>query len=69
MWAMRKEWFHQHCPHFKEMGSSQEAYDELARVIVEAWDAIPQEAIDHLIKSMDYRVNAELAAEGWHTEY
>jgi hypothetical protein len=47
----------------------QEALDELARVIVEAWEAIPQVAIDHLIRSMDYRVNAVLAAEGWHTKY
>ena len=41
----------------------QVAYDELVRVIVEAWEAIPQDYIDHLIKGMDSRVNAV------HTEY
>ena len=51
------------------MSKSQAAYDELARVIVEAWEAIPQDYIDGLIKSMDNRVNAVLAAKGWHTKY
>jgi hypothetical protein len=64
-----KEWIHQHYPQLRDIDNSQEALDELARVIIEAWEAIPQSAIDHLIRSMDYRVNAVLAAEGWHTKY
>ena len=51
------------------MGESQSTYDELARVIVEVWEAIPQDYIDNLIKSMDNRVNAVLEAKGWHTRY
>jgi NAD dependent epimerase/dehydratase family enzyme len=51
------------------MGDSQEALDKLARVIVEAWEATPQDAVDYLIRSMDFRVSAVLAAEGWHTKY
>jgi hypothetical protein len=69
MWAKMKQWIHEHYPHFKERGESQQADAELARVIVEAWEAIPQEYIGDLIKSMDYRVNAVLVAEGWHTKY
>jgi transposase len=69
IWARMKEWIHQHYPNLRDMGDSQEALDKLARVIVEAWEAIPQDAVDHLIRSMDYRVNAVLAAEGWHTKY
>jgi hypothetical protein len=55
---------HEHYPHLKEMGESQAAYDELARVIIEAWEAIPQDYADGLIKSIDNRVNAVLDAEG-----
>ena len=43
--------------------------DELIRVIKEAWNAIPQSAIDSLIKSMDTRVEAVRLAEGWHTRF
>ena len=64
-----KQWIHDNYAHLKDMGDSQAAYDELTRVIIEAWEAIPQDYIDHLIKSMDYRVNAVLAAKGWHTKY
>jgi transposase len=69
IWARMKEWIQKHYPELSEMGHTQEALNELARVIVEAWEAIPQEDIDHLIKGMDYRVNAVRAAQGWHTKY
>lgn len=69
VWAQMKLWIHEHHPELKELGDSQEAYNALARAIVEAWEAIPQEDIDHLIKGMDYRVNAVLEAKGWHTKY
>ena len=69
MWAKMKQWINDNYSHLKEMGESQAAYDELAQVIVEAWEAIPQDYIDGLIKSMDNRVNAVLAAKGWHTKY
>jgi hypothetical protein len=64
-----KQWIHDNYPRLKEMGDLQAAYDELARVIVEAWEAMPQDYIDDLIKSMDNRVNAVLYAKGWHTKY
>lgn len=64
-----KQWTNQNYPHLKDQGGSQAAYDELARVVVEAWEAIPQEDIGSLIKSMDNRVNALLRAKRWHTRY
>jgi transposase len=69
VWAKMKQWIHEHYPYLQEMGESQAAYDEWARVIVEAWKAILQDYIDGLIKSMDKRVNAVLDAEGWHAKY
>jgi transposase len=62
--AWMKQWINQQYLHLKDRGESQAAYDELARVIVEAWEAISQERIDSLIKSMDSRVNAVLQAKG-----
>jgi hypothetical protein len=41
----------------------------MGRIIIEAWDVIPQEYIDGLINSMTTRVNTLLEAEGWHTKY
>jgi hypothetical protein len=64
-----KQWIMKNYPQLKEMGESQAAYNELAQVIVEAWEAIPQDYIDGLIKGMDNRVNAVLNAKGWHTKY
>jgi hypothetical protein len=51
------------------MGKSQAAYDEMARAIVEAWEAIPQSYIDGLMESMGRRVEAVRLAKGWHTKY
>lgn len=69
VWARMKAWICQHYPLLSNLGHTQEALNEFARVCREAWEAIPQEDIDHLIKGMDYRVNAVLAAQGWHTKY
>jgi len=35
----------------------------------EGWDQIKQSLIDRLIKSIDSRVNAVIAAKGWYTRY
>jgi transposase len=36
VWAWMKQWINLQYPHLKDLGQSQAAYDELARVIVEA---------------------------------
>jgi DDE superfamily endonuclease len=69
VWAKMKQWIYENYPQLKEMGASQAVYNQLARVIVEAWEAIPQDYIDGLIRSMDSRVNAAINARGWHTKY
>jgi hypothetical protein len=51
------------------MGKSQAAYNELARVIKEAWNAIDQEYINSLIEGMSRRLEALSIAKGWHTKY
>ena len=51
------------------MGKSEEDYQRLFRAIYEGWDAIGEEAMANLIKSMDNRVNAVIAAKGWYTRF
>lgn len=46
------------------MGKSQKAYDQLARAIEEAWDALDQEYIDNMIKGMPRRLAALKEAKG-----
>ena len=69
VWAWLKEWTFENRPHLKELGKGQEGYDALATAIFDAWEAIPQSKIDELILKMDNRVNAVIAAKGWHTKY
>ena len=69
VWAKMKESLVKNHPELSEMGQSQEAWDALARAIVEAWDALDQSYIDNLVRSMDNRVNHVVDAKGWHTRY
>jgi transposase len=69
VWARMKEWIVQHYPELSKMGKSQAAYDQLARTIEEAWDALDQEYINNLIRGMPRRVAALDLAKGWHTKY
>jgi RNA processing factor Prp31 len=69
VWAKMKEWIVQHYPELSKMGKSQAAYDQLARTIEEAWDALDQEYINNLIRGMLRRVAALDLAKGWHTKY
>jgi hypothetical protein len=64
-----KEWIVQQYPELSKMGKSQSAYDQLARAIEEAWDALDQEYIYNLIRGMPRRVTALHLAKGWHTKY
>ena len=68
-WAIMKQWIVKHYPELSKMGKSQAAYDQLAEVIVEAWDALDQEYIDKLIRGMPKRVKTLRIAKGWHTKY
>ena len=64
-----KAWLVEHRSDLNELGEGQDAYDALAKAIVDAWEALEQSYIDSLITSMDSRVNHVIAAKGWHTRY
>jgi DNA-binding FadR family transcriptional regulator len=51
------------------MGENKEAYQRLFQAIREGWEAIAQDAINDLIKSMDTRVNSVIRAKRWYTRF
>jgi hypothetical protein len=69
VWAWLKEWVCDNYPDLKNMGTSQQAYQRLYSVLQEGWESIPQEKINHLIRSMDERVESVRLARGWHTRF
>ena len=69
VWAWLKQWIEEHYPGLKTMGVAAEDYEALYHAIEEGWEAIEQDKIDALIKSMDHRVEALRLAKGWHTKY
>ena len=54
---------------FESHVGGEEDLKALAKAVIEAWEAIPQEQIDDLIKSMPRRCVAVVKAKGWHTKY
>jgi len=43
--------------------------DRFASAIKRAWASIPAARIEGLVRSMDERINAVIAAEGWYTRF
>jgi transposase len=69
IWAKLKLWVIEYYPNLFEDSKTEEAYQALYNALNEGWDQMKQSLIDGLIKSMESRVNAVIAAEGWYTRY
>jgi transposase len=69
LWAQLKQWILDHYPKLNEIGESKEAYQRLFQAIREGWEAIAQDAINDLIKSIETRVNSVIRAKGWYTRF
>ena len=63
LWMQLKQWINDHHPELINMDKLEEDYQRLFRAIYEGWDVIGEEAVTNLIKSMDSRVNAVIAAK------
>jgi hypothetical protein len=50
-------------------GISEDDRQRLEPCLQTAWDTIPQEFFDALYQSMPSRIEACIAADGWHTKY
>jgi hypothetical protein len=64
-----KTWLQKNRPDLCHGGKSEEDRAALGRAIVEMWDAIPQESINGLIRSMEKQCKGVIKAEGWHIKY
>ena len=69
IWVILKRDLNVKHPELLQIGASNADYQYLYNCIQEAWEAIPQEKIDSLIKSMDTRNEALRLAERWHTRF
>ena len=69
VWKKLKEVLHQRYPELIEMGKSETDLLALRTAIIDAWEAISQTWLDHLIDSMPRRVEAIRKKKGWHTKY
>lgn len=50
-------------------GKSEEDRKKVEEALSKAWDALPDSLFDSLIESMPRRIQACIAAKGWHTKY
>jgi len=50
-------------------GEIHRSYPRLREAVIEAWNAVTDEQVKELIKSMHDRCQAVIDAEGWHTKY
>ena len=68
-WELKKRVFEMFPEVMALTGKSEEDRQRLESCLQAAWDTIPQEFFDALIESMPRRIEACIAANGWHTKY
>lgn len=68
-WELKKRVYEMFLEVAAYTGESEHDRQRLESCLQAAWDTIDQEYFDKLIKSMLKRVEACIAADGWHTKY
>jgi transposase len=63
VWNWMKEWIWNHYPEDKM------SYEKLRKAVMEAWEAVPDDYLQNLVKSIKERCQAVIAANGMHTKY
>ena len=70
MWFKLKKAIYQMCPDIEETdGSKEKIKNALFDVLKKAWSLTNEKSIDGSIRSMERRVQAVIAAEGWYIQY
>jgi hypothetical protein len=54
---------------WKSNRKSEEDRTAMKKALKEAWATIPVSFFENLVESMEQRVQACIAANGWHTKY
>ena len=65
LWNIMKNWIQHKYGHIDTISS----YTRLRAIIIEAWEAIPDERIQELIETMPIRCQAIINANGGYTIY
>jgi len=53
----------------RDTSESEDARQHLESALQAAWDTIDKDVFDNLGATMDHRIEACIAADGWHTKY
>jgi hypothetical protein len=65
-----KEWIYRAYPELLTLPKSEGPTRELLqKAIFESWEAMSEDFLEALIKSMPKRCSAVITAEGWYTKY
>jgi hypothetical protein len=68
-WELKTRLFKMFPEVARETSESEDARQRLESALQAAWDTIDKEVFDNLGATMGHRIEACIAAEGWHTKY
>jgi DDE superfamily endonuclease/Transposase len=68
-WELKKRLFNMFPEIAEDTSESEEARERLESALQAAWDTIDKEVFDNLGATMGHRIEACIAADGWHTKY
>jgi len=70
LWFLLKEHVYEVNPHINDMVSGEDKVKEvLFNALYKAWEALDKYYLHNLVWSMERRVKALIASEGWYTKY
>lgn len=69
LWALMKAEIYRAHPKLLDAPDTIATVPLLVQAAQEAWQAIKQKVYERLCETMDYRVAAIIAANGWYTKY
>jgi hypothetical protein len=70
IWKRLKEWVYDHYPEFLNMTGKRDNFKiAMVDALKEAWNAIEEDFLDKLVRSMKRMVKTVYDAEGWYTKY
>jgi transposase len=69
LWALLKQEIYILYPELVDAPNTVETLDLLIGCAMDTWDRLGESLLNRLIDTMEYRVKAVIAAEGWYTKY
>ena len=69
LWKLLKEAIHKHNPELADLPKNNRSLYLLQKAAVEQWEDLKEEILHNLTLSMQRRLAAVIAADGWYTKY